>query len=197
MASPLPQSAPDLIDSLPERRFTVAEFDSMIAVGIFAEDEQLELVEGKIVPMSPVGPLHNGTMTKINQWFVDHRTSTVNIINQGPLRLTDGTQLQPDLMVVAARPDFYARANPRPPDVLLLIEVSDSTLVYDRRTKLLLYAHEQIPEVWIVNLTDDLIEVYSDPGESGYRTTRLARRGEVITPTALPSINTPVDDLII
>ncbi len=191
------QPIPDLAGSLSERRFTVAEFEAISAAGVFALDERLELVQGKIVSVLPASPLYHSTRNTINQWLVRHTTDdAVQIINRGALDLADDSQPQPDLTIVQARPDYYASAYPRPADVLLIIEVADNALLSNRRAKLLLYSHAQIPEIWIINLVDKQVEVYTGPQGTAYPTPRIAKAGDTLTPTLLPSLILTADEIL-
>jgi Uma2 family endonuclease len=115
---------------------------------------------------------------------------------QSPFELSNRSEPEPDVMVLRPRDDHYAEHHPYPSDVYLLIEVSDSTVVWDRTVKLPLYSRESVPEVWIADLTADVIEVYRQPSRGGYTDVRHASRGESISPIALPNLTLAVSDIL-
>ncbi len=197
MAAPITAAAPRPSAYLPLRRFTVTEYEGLIAAGFFRDDERLELIEGEIVQMCPIGSHHAGCVNKLAAQLVRQTTEAVQINNQSPLRLNNGGEPQPDLLALRGRADYYAAANPTPADVLLLVEVSDSTLRYDRDVKLPLYAQAGICEVWIVNLVEEVIEVYNAPVAGSYTSRRVLRRGESLTPTILPDLVLAVTDILL
>ncbi len=186
-------------DNGPEwRRFTNAEYHAMDDAGVFAPGERVQSVVGEIVVMSPMGSRHAAGVTLINEAFypsgqLSGRASTRS---QLPVVVPDNSEPEPDLMLLVRRDDGYARAHPRPEDVLLLVEVADSTLAYDRRVKLPLYAAADIPESWLMNLQDDVIEAHTAPAPSGYRTVRRYHLGDAIAPITFPELLIPVSQLI-
>jgi Uma2 family endonuclease len=154
------------------RRFTYRELLEMERVGIIQEDQHIELLGGQLVVMT-VNPPHAAAVSHLNRRFNRVFADRVQIITQSPLRLSDDLEdenlPQPDVMLVAGPDKVYAD-HPRPADVRLLVEVSDSTLAKDRTMKLPLYAAHGIPEVWIVNLVDKQVEVYTEPHGHEYLT---------------------------
>ncbi|MDX6272678.1 MAG: hypothetical protein QOD28_3901 [Acidobacteriota bacterium] len=167
--------------SLPEISkyyFSVAEFERMGEAGVFTKDARLELIEGEIIEMSPIGSRHAACVKFLNR-FLNRTVGDIALIStQDPIRLNDFSEPQPDLALLRLRDDFYRDALPTPADVLLVIEVADTTLGYDRQVKVPLYAKAGVAEVWIINLTDELIEVYAEPESDAYQTVVNFRRGE-------------------
>jgi Uma2 family endonuclease len=161
------------------RYFTVSEFEQMGRAGILKEDDRVELVEGEIYEMSPIGKRHAACVARLTRILTQLLQNRAIIWVQNPIRLNDFSEPQPDLCVLKPREDFYEGALPGPADVLLVIEVSDTTLEYDRQVKVPLYARAGVPEAWVVNLADGEIETYSHPAGGVYTVTdKLARGGE-------------------
>jgi Uma2 family endonuclease len=180
-----------------ERRwFNVDEYYRMIGAGILSEDDRVELIEGEVVKMSPIGKWHAACVKRLNELFVFlvGRTATVSV--QDPIRLDDFSEPQPDLALLKRRDDFYSSGHPTPDDVLLVVEVADSSVQYDRLKKIPLYARSGIPEVWLVDLARDLIDVYTRPVNGRYQDVREARRGETLTLSSLPNLVIRVDDIL-
>lgn len=157
--------------------FTVAEYERMSEVGIFTEDDRVELISGEIVEMSPIGKRHVACVNRLTKLLVQAVGSSAIISVQNPIRLDDYSEPQPDVAVLKPRDDFYEQALPTPRDVLLIIEVCDATLEYDRQIKLPLYARAGIPEVWLVNHTDEQIETYARPVGAEHQLTGRIQRG--------------------
>lgn len=178
------------------RRFTVAEYYRMAEVGILHHTERMELIDGEIVNMAPIGSRHAGCVHKISHLFRNYEGNLVIVGIQSPVQLGEHSEPEPDVALLRARSDFYTDAHPGPADVLLLVEVSDTTLNYDRNVKVPLYARSGIPEIWLVNLEEDCIEVYSNPAAAGYRQSTIVHRGEQIAPTALPGLELNGDDIL-
>ena len=174
------------------RQFTVADLDQMMTAGILAEDEHIELIEGQVIQMSPPGILHAACVDRLNKLFSRQVADEILISIQNPLTVNNILQPEPDVMLLAPRPDFYMRGRPTAADVLLLVEVSDSSLDYDRTVKLPLYANAGIPEVWLVNLPEQCIECYSDPVMQGYRLCERFFAGEVIHPDRVANVTVNV-----
>ncbi len=161
---------------------TLDEYERMVEAGVFAPEAQLELITGEIVDMAPIGPEHETVVTRLHLLFFEHYHRRAVVWPQGnSVRLPQSnSRPQPDVTVLHWRDDLYAGKRPGPEDVLLLVEVSDSTLKFDRGGKLQLYAEAGIPEYWIVNLVDGVVEVYREPHEGIYQIQRTAPVGEVL-----------------
>src|SRR5262249_52950879 len=141
------------MDQWPKRHpFTVDEYYRMAEVGLLRPDARVELIEGEIIDMAPIGNWHSGTVNAVEDRLKHHRRGRAVVAVQQPLRLSERSQPQPDIAVLNYREDYYRSRHPIATDVLLLIEVSDSTVRYDREVKLPLYARHGIPEFWIFDL---------------------------------------------
>jgi Uma2 family endonuclease len=174
-------------------RFTVDDYHRMAEVGILREDDRVELLDGQIVALSPIGPRHAATVARIQELFTRLAGARTTVWGQNPVRLNRYAEPQPDVALLAPRRDFYAAAVPAPEDVLLLVEVADSSLRYDREQKIPAYAAAGIGEVWLVDLNAETIEVLRQPREGRYASVRTARRGETVTPRALPDLALAVE----
>lgn len=145
------------------RPLTVSEYHRMGEVGIFAENERVELIEGQLIVMSPIGSPHFAAVNTLNRLLVRAVGDLAIVSVQNPVRLNDRSEPEPDLTLIRPRDDEYRSALPGPLDVLLIIEVASSSIDYDRGVKLDLYARHNISEVWIVNLDLARVEVYRSP----------------------------------
>ena len=178
------------------RRFTVAEYYAMADAGILSENDRVELLDGDIIVMPPIGDWHAGGVKLFANTFPSALQGRAMIAVQDPVRLDEYSEPQPDMMLLQWRDDFYRNGHPAPGDVLLLIEVADTSVGYDRNAKLPVYARAGIPEVWIVNRPARRIESYSDPSGSAYSTVRHFSPGETVAPQAFPDITLAVDRII-
>ena len=174
------------------RRFTVAEYYAMADAGILARKEPVELLDGDIIVLPPTHPWHQGSVDHLAHDLVIslQRRSIVSV--HGPARLSEFSETMPDVMLLNWRDDFYRAGKPTPDDVLLIIEVSDSSLEYDRTDKLSAYARAGIPEFWIVSRDDRRIEAYTEPSEGTYSKVRHVGPGETIAPQAFPDVTLEV-----
>jgi Uma2 family endonuclease len=178
------------------RALTVAEYHRMGEVGILTEDDRVELIEGQLIAMSPIGSEHAGTVNALNRRLVLAVGDRGVVAVQNPVQLDDRSEPQPDFAVLKPRADDYRRATPRPDEVLLIIEVADSSLAYDRRVKRSLYARHGIPEFWIVNLAAGEVEVCRAPEGGQYASVSHVGRGGVLEPQLLPGAVIPVAALL-
>jgi Uma2 family endonuclease len=177
-------------------RFTTADYHRMAEAGILHEDSPVELIEGEIIQMSPIGDKHASGVDRAAELFFDKLRHRAIVRVQNPIHLSEYAEPQPDLALLHRRSDYYAAGHPGPGDVLLVVEVADSSIDYDRQTKAPLYARHGIPELWILDLTRDHLAVYREPSRDGYATTRVFRRGESISPLAFPDVQIAVDDIL-
>ncbi len=160
--------------TLNHRPFTIDEYTQMAEVGILTEDNRIELIKGDILDMSPIGTKHAACLKHLNRLLSMRNIEDKVIIQvQDPIQLPNDSEPEPDLAIIKYRDDFYAAHHPYPEDILLVIEVADSSLQYDHEVKLPVYAEANIPEVWIVNLNDQRLEVYTEPKTSNYGLRRL------------------------
>ena len=169
------------------RLFTVDDYYKMLEAGVLTENERVELIRGEIVEMSPIGIHHAACVDRINELFILGLAKTVTVGIQDPVRLNDNSEPQPDISLLQRRPDFYQTRHPQPEDIFLLIEVSDTTVKYDQEVKIPLYAENNIVEVWLVDLTQQCLEVYRQPTANGYEIVQTFQRGETVTIQALPA----------
>jgi Uma2 family endonuclease len=181
---------------LHRRRFTVDDYHAMADAGILSEDDRVELIEGEILQMPPIGSPHAACVNRLTRLLVEQAANTAVVTVQNPLRLSDLSEPQPDLVMARPREDFYAAAHPTPADTLLVIEVAHTTLTYDREVKLPLYATSGIPEVWVVDLQRGVVEVYREPEGGRYRMEMTARPGDRIRPGLLPSVGVLVERIL-
>lgn len=183
--------------SLVRRQFTVHEYHQMAESGILTEDDWVELVDGEIVQMAPIGRRHAACVKRLNR-LLGARFGDVALISvQDPVHLDEHTEPQPDVMLLRPRADFYATGHPRPTDVLLLVEVAETSAVLDRRVKLPLYARSGISEVWLVDLDKATIRTYRDPTPGSYRIARTVGRGGGLAPRAFPDRELRVADVLV
>ncbi|HMA37980.1 MAG TPA: Uma2 family endonuclease [Chloroflexia bacterium] len=193
-------SAPHPV-STSRRLFTVAEYYRMAEVGILRDNDRTELIRGEITKMTPIGIRHAACVDELTAQLTGQLQQPARVRIQGPLHLSDYSEPQPDVLVLRPRADRYTTAHPTPADVLLLIEVSDTTYDFDRSVKLPLYAQAGIPEVWLIHLaqdrTQDTIEVYTQPVDGLYQEMRIARDKEQITAQAVPGLRLAVDSVLV
>lgn len=168
----------------------------MAETGILSEDSPVELIEGEILEMSPIGRRHKACVDRCNRIFTQSVGDAAIVRVQSSVVLGERTEPEPDLALLRWRADFYADADETPEDVLLIVEVADSSEVYDLQTKAPLYARYGIPELWIASLNRDQVIILRDPTPRGYATTRVARRGEFISPLAFPELKIAVDAIL-
>jgi Uma2 family endonuclease len=174
------------------RKLSADQFEQMGRTGILGPDARVELLDGEMIQMAPIGSRHAAAVDFLSMHFARAIGDAALVRTQNPLRLADDSEPQPDLMLLRPAGDRYRAAHPRPADVLLLIEVADATLAFDRESKLPLYARHGVSEVWIFDLNAERLEIYREPAESGYRR-KLERSGtESIAPTALPAASLQV-----
>ncbi len=194
----LPRTETDTQTGAPKKRlFTRKEYHAMGEAGILGHGERVELLEGEIVAMSPIGSRHAFCVDQLNYEFAALNIARRAIARvQGPAATSSTSEPEPDIMLIAHREDRYLSGHPRPEDIMLLIEVADSSLYHDVNVKLPHYAAVGIPETWIVNLQDDQVEAHTEPSSAGYRASRIYRIGDTISPTAFPDIEISINDII-
>ncbi|MFM7885834.1 MAG: Uma2 family endonuclease [Pseudanabaena sp.] len=169
-------------------RFTVQQYHLMHESGVFAEGDRYELINGEIREMSPIGIKHAVCVAKTARLFQIKLGDQVFVWVQNPIILKNHSEPQPDLVILKWRDDFYASALPTPEDILLIIEVADSTIAYDRDVKRLLYAANGIPEMWLFDLNQQIIEGSSQPSASGYKRSQRYEQGDTLSLLAFPDV---------
>ena len=185
-----------MVVQLERKRFTVSDFQQMVDVGILQEDDRCELLNGEIVKMSSIGQRHASKVNRLAQLFHEIARGTIIVSTQNPIELGPFSQPEPDIGLLRWQDDFYESGHPKAEDVYLLVEVADSTLETDRNIKLPLYAQTGIAEVWIVNLQDNVIEVYRQPIGTNYSVTQIFILGQTLTIEALPEITIEVNHIL-
>ena len=176
--------------------FTVDEYYKMLEAGILTEDKRVELIRGEIIKMSPIGIHHANCVKRLNELFILSLAKTVTVGVQDPVRLNDNSEPQPDISLLQRGESLYRTQHPQPENVFLLIEVSDTTVKYDQEVKIPLYAENNIVEVWLVNLTQQCLEVYRQPTANGYEIVQTFQRGETVTIQALPNVTFTVNEIL-
>lgn len=176
------------------RRFTVSDYHQMTEVGILTEDDRVELIDGEIVEMTPVGGRHVACVNRLNRLLMRYTGEDVIVSVQSPVQLAKDQEPEPDVAVIRAR--NYGDELPGASDILLLIEVSDTSLSYDRARKLPLYARAGIVESWLVDLRGEAIERHTNPVGGTYRVTVRVGRGEEITSLAVPGLVLKADEVL-
>jgi len=184
------------IQILPQRLITVSEYDQMALHGIIGDDERVELLCGKIIPMGPIGKRHALCVNQFAQVLLPILGTQASLTIQNPIQIDDYTEPEPDLALIQAPLTRYADHHPRPEEVYLVIEVADTTLQKDRMVKLPLYAKAGIPECWIVNLEGEAIEAYREPEADSYLYKQTLRARQALAlPSGLGDI--PVSEVLV
>lgn len=177
-------------------RFNRQAYHAMVEAGVFNEDSRVELIRGEVAAMSPINPRHAGAVNRLNALFSSQLVSRALVGVQNPFVIGDDSEPQPNVVLMKPRADFYVSAHPGPQDLLLAVEVADTTLRYDREIKVPLYAEAGVVEVWLLNLSDNLLEVYRDPGPKGYRSLQRLSSGDQVAPLAFPDLTLAVADFL-
>ena len=175
---------------------SVDEYERMGRAGIFGNDARLELLEGEIYEMPPIGSPHAACVKYLSALLNRLFNGKLIVSTQDPIRLDDFSEPQPDIALLRWRDDFYRHAHPTPADVLLVIEVADSTVESDRSYKVPLYAKAGIPEAWLVNLPDEAIELYAEPADGAYQINRNFGRGEEVQSHGLSDLRVNAADVL-
>ncbi len=167
----------------------------MVKAGILREDDRVELIAGEVLEMSPIGTRHAACIDRLNA-LLNREVGANGIVRvQSPILLDDYSESQPDLALLRVRDDYYMYGHPTPQDVLLVVEVGDSSMAYDHDVKLPLYAEAGIREVWLVSIPTERIECYIQPADGGYQTVNTLERGQILTSTVLPNLAVAVDTI--
>jgi Uma2 family endonuclease len=178
-----------------KNHFTVSEYERMGETGIFPPDARVELIEGEIIEMSPIGSRHAACVNLLSR-ILNQQVGDLIVSTQNPLRLSDLSEPQPDVAVLRFRQDFYRRRHPEPDDVLLVAEVADATVHYDRHVKMPLYARAGIPEALLFNLPADRLEYFARPEMGLYQVNRVLNRGEQFESTNVPGLTLDIDMIL-
>ena len=182
-----------MVVALKRRTFTADEFERMAEAGILGEDERVELIEGEIVWMSPIGPSHAWCVNAVSDRFAALRDRVIVAV-QNPIRLDDHEEPQPDVALI--RRDAIRGHHPRPADIVLVVEVAVSSLAVDRDVKGPMYARAGIPDYWIFDLDADRLLVLREPTPDGYRVVQVFARGQRVAPLFAPDFLVDVAEIL-
>lgn len=177
------------------RRFTADEFRRMAEAGIFREDDRVELLGGRIVEMTPIGERHAACVRRLLNLLGERARGRAIVDAQNPVHLDRWSLPQPDLTLLRPRPDFYA-SHPEAGDLLLVIEVAETSLRYDRELKLPAYARRGIPEAWLVDLEGGRVEVHREPRADGYESVEVLGRDAALEVAALPGVAVTAEEVL-
>ncbi|MFH0980879.1 MAG: Uma2 family endonuclease [Planctomycetota bacterium] len=177
------------------RQFTRADYYRLAQAGVLGEDDRVELLEGVIASMSPIGPLHSSVVRVLIQFFTRELGQRVLVDAQNPVILDESSEPQPDLTLLKPRADAYRHAHPAPQDVLLLVEVAEASIELDLGEKAHLYAQAGVPEYWVADLVHKRIIVHRRPAGDRYQDITDHRPGAALAPDAFPDIGLPVETL--
>lgn len=177
------------------KKFTVGQYHQMIESGMLTDRDPVELIQGEIIAKSPVGRHHAACADRLTELLVFKLFRKALIRVQSPILLSDNSEPQPDLSILQRREDFYHAGHPTPNNILALIEVSDSTIEFDQDVKVPLYAQEQIPEIWLVNLNNTQIERYHQPIANTYQHRQIFNLEETLNFQAFPDVPIEVNQV--
>lgn len=177
------------------RLITVKEYDEMIAHGILTTEDRVELLNGIIIEKMPKGTKHALLNDNLADLLKEKLGNRVYVRSQNPVILDDYSEPEPDIVLAKPPREIYLERHPAPEDTLLIIEISDSTLARDRVTKSLAYAKAGIQQYLVLNLQNETLEEYREPGEDGYQFKRTLRKGDSLNLTAFPEVEIKIDDL--
>ena len=176
--------------------FTVLDYHKMAGSGILSEDDRVELIEGEVVDLTPIGRTRAACVARLTDLFGEGLRRKVIVWAQNPLRLDQYSEPQPDVALLRWRRDFYADSEPGPDDVLLVIEVAETSLLYDRNVKISLYARAGTCEVWLVDLNGESVTIHREPGPQGYRHVAVVQGSHLLNPLAFPDMVLTVDQIL-
>ena len=178
------------------RAFTVGEYNRMAEADILTEEDRVELIAGQIVAMSPIGSRHAACVDRLNGLLHRQPEQAFIVRVQSPIVLGKYSEPEPDLVLLRPRTDFYATAHPSSADVLLVVEVADTSATYDREVKLPLYAGAGLPEVWLIDLQEGSIEVYARPHGGAYQERVEVTAGAILTSPTIPQLSLAAADML-
>ena len=177
-------------------RFTVEEYYRMGEAEIFPPDVRVELVDGEIRRMPPIDPPHASIVDRLNIMLAARLAGVAHLRVQGPIHLDDYNEPQPDVTLMRFRDDYYGSRHPTPADVLLAIEVADTSLSYDRDEKMPRYGAAGIPEAWLVDVQAETVTVFTQPHAGGYREQHILSRGQELLSFAVEGLRLQVDEAL-
>jgi Uma2 family endonuclease len=178
-----------------KRKFTVEQYHKMVESGILTENEHVELIRGEVAEMVPIGRRHAAYVRRLNPIFSEKLSQRALVDIQNPVELDNTSEPQPDVALLRPRSDFYETRHPQPADIFLIVEVADTTAKSDREVKIPLYAEDGIPEVWLVNINEQCLEVYRKPSAEGYQEIQKLQRGQKVSIEAFPDVEIAIDEI--
>ena len=178
------------------RRFSADDYQRMGQAGILRAEDRVELIDGEIIAMTPIGPRHCASVDRANRAFVTTAGDSAIVRVQGSVRLDLYSEPEPDLVLLRPRQDFYSSRHPGPADILLVIEIADSSIDYDRDVKSRVYARSGVHEYWLADLNEDVLLCHSALEDGAYRSVRRCTRGQSLAPLLLPECVVSTEDLL-
>jgi len=179
-----------------ENCFSVEQYHQLAERGLLTEDSPVELIEGEVVRMSPIASRHAGIVNRSSTYLNRMLSDIVLVSVQNPIRLSHFSEPEPDIALLRPRKDFYSNSPPGPGDVLVVIEVADESLRFDRTVKLPLYARARIPQVWLIDLQNNVVEIHSRPSDNQYEKSISLKRGEGLVIPELADFSFRVEDFL-
>jgi Uma2 family endonuclease len=175
--------------------FSVEEYHKLADAGVLHEDSRVELIEGELIKMPPIGPPHASSTEILVESFILKLARRAIVRIQDPVWLNDHTEPEPDIVIARLQPERYRKSHPRPGDILQIVEIADSTLEYDRNVKMPLYAEHGIPEAWLLDVGAKQLEIYLDPSDTAYRRCLKPPPDAIVTPTLFPDVQINLAEL--
>jgi Uma2 family endonuclease len=172
--------------TVPRRKLSLSEFHRMGDAAILRENDRVELIQGELIEMAPIGSRHAGKVNRLSNFLSRAVGSRAIVATQNPIMLPPDSELQPDVALLKPRADYYESSLPGPADVFLIIEVADATLAYDRDVKIPLYAQHAIPEIWLVDVQSGSLSIYRDPSPRGFQQVLIAAHTDTVSPAMVP-----------
>jgi Uma2 family endonuclease len=191
-----PMVPPEPVPLMQHRKFTADEFEKLGEVGILTDEERVELIEGDIIVMGRIKSPHAACVNRLTRMLVTGTGERAVVTVQNPVRLSTYTEPAPDLSLAHPCEDFYRQAHPRPNEMYLAIEVMETTQFYDYKVKLPLYGRNGVPELWLIDLPGQVLEVYRRPFGDQYIESQQLRPGQQIAPEASPELVLAVDAIL-
>jgi len=177
------------LETVQRRRLSLEEFHRMGSAGILGEDDRVELIDGDMIEMAPIGAQHLAMVNRLSRILTLAAGKEAIVSTQNPVALPPRNEPQPDIALLKPRPDDYAAGVPAAADVLLIIEVADTTLAYDRDVKIPLYARHSIAEAWLFDIQGGSLLVHRDPGPKGYQRVLTPTQKEIVSPLLMPTVS--------
>ncbi len=178
------------------KKFSVGQYHQMIESGILTDQDRIELIQGELIEMSPIGRQHAACVDRVTELLIRKLGQRAIVRVQNPIQLSDTSEPQPDFAILQRRSDFYAEGHPQPNDIFALVEVSDSTVEFDRTVKVPLYAQNYITEVWILDLSTTTVAIYQEPALNEYQQLQTFHSGQMLAFQAFPDTQFTVDQLV-